>query len=567
MEGRENLISKLSKSKAGTEVRKTLNVCLLSATVFGFLAHSFMLFNKISWHDDFRHTFDVGATYKSGRWALGLLGSLVKNVFGMNISIPVINGVVSLLFIALSAFLIIYRFEVKQRLPQMIITSIMICFPVVTATFGYMFTAPYYFFALLTSILGGYLITEALNVFLDGQRQKHTSGESDKNTRSFVFHENSALIKAIINASSGILLIALTMGIYQPYLVCAICFIFFFFFYRLMDDNTDCYLWIRTCVISVAAVGIALVLYLLLNKIFLFLNAEEMGTYQGLNSMTQFSIHNIKIGIIRSYNSFYFMFVNGYKGLFYLKSTQIVLLIMCLASTTYIVLFILKTKSLLRKFLLILLILASPLMIQLIELFSSNGSGESIVHTLMTYSLVYLFVFPLCFLQNNNIKLSGRLFSGIKILITCCSIFFVIYFCIYNNAAYFKSWIYREQAEQFYNRLITRVESEDGYRPGMTIALVGKFDASTYVQYRELEKINIKNYPVNSLINNNDPVTRNLRAFFYYYNDFPAVVMTSTESEKYGELQEVKLMSCYPSDGSIEIIDNVLVVKLSDISK
>ena len=46
---------------------------MLSAYLFGLLAHGMTLFQKLSVLDDVLCLFDTGATYTSGRWFLGIL--------------------------------------------------------------------------------------------------------------------------------------------------------------------------------------------------------------------------------------------------------------------------------------------------------------------------------------------------------------------------------------------------------------------------------------------------------------------------------------------------------------
>ena len=86
------------KLKVNESLLKTV---LCSATFWGLLAHGMVLFNKYSFHDDVRYFNEVGATYESGRWMLGILGSLSANLLGSkNYSLPVVNGTITILCIA-----------------------------------------------------------------------------------------------------------------------------------------------------------------------------------------------------------------------------------------------------------------------------------------------------------------------------------------------------------------------------------------------------------------------------------------------------------------------------------
>jgi len=124
----------------------------------GALSHGYMLFNKISFHDDVTSLFGVGATIKSGRW--GLEGAFLFNCILLNVnsSMPVINGVISLFFIAVSTCLVVKIFGVESCFYGGLIGGVMAAFPVVASTFLFMFTAPYYFCALFFAVFATYLI-------------------------------------------------------------------------------------------------------------------------------------------------------------------------------------------------------------------------------------------------------------------------------------------------------------------------------------------------------------------------------------------------------------------------
>lgn len=124
------------------------------ACLWGLSAHGMAMFNKYSFHDD-ASLFLVGGTYSLGRWMLGILDEGVRMLTGSaHYSVPLFNGVLVVVFIALSSMLISNLFEIESGLLQAALTGVMITFPVVTGLFGYIFTAPYYFFGTLMGIGG-----------------------------------------------------------------------------------------------------------------------------------------------------------------------------------------------------------------------------------------------------------------------------------------------------------------------------------------------------------------------------------------------------------------------------
>lgn len=148
----EKIVEKL---KVNESLLKTV---LCSATFWGLLAHGMVLFNKYSFHDDARYFNDVGVTYKSGRWMLGILGSLSANLLGSkNYSLPVVNGTITILCIAAIVYLLADSLRIQSKPLVILLCGSMVTFPSVTGTFSYMFTAPYYYAASLLGVVGAWI--------------------------------------------------------------------------------------------------------------------------------------------------------------------------------------------------------------------------------------------------------------------------------------------------------------------------------------------------------------------------------------------------------------------------
>lgn len=120
------------KLKVNESLLKTV---LCSATFWGLLAHGMVLFNKYSFHDDVRYFNEVGATYESGRWMLGILGSLSANLLGSkNYSLPVVNGTITILCIAAIVYLLVDSLKIQSKPLVILLCGSMVTFPSVTGT-------------------------------------------------------------------------------------------------------------------------------------------------------------------------------------------------------------------------------------------------------------------------------------------------------------------------------------------------------------------------------------------------------------------------------------------------
>ena len=148
------------KIKKITEQQKMIFV---SCFIWTLVAHGTILFNKISFHDDIEGIFSVGSTYTLGRWFLGILGSVFGTVFGGLYSVPVWYGLLSIIFIAIATCLLVEIFDIQNKSSLIVISGIMVTIPVVTALFGFMFTAPFYLLGMLMATRGAYLLIKGSN--------------------------------------------------------------------------------------------------------------------------------------------------------------------------------------------------------------------------------------------------------------------------------------------------------------------------------------------------------------------------------------------------------------------
>ena len=131
-------------------LQSPISYAFFSTLICGLLAHSLMLFNKLSAHDDLHYLFELGTTVTTGRWTLHLLYWFHLLLFqDTPMSLPVLNGFIAILCIGVAASLIVKLLRIRSRFLSAALGSLMVCFPTITGLFFYMFTIHYYMVALL----------------------------------------------------------------------------------------------------------------------------------------------------------------------------------------------------------------------------------------------------------------------------------------------------------------------------------------------------------------------------------------------------------------------------------
>ena len=101
--------------------------------------------------------------YRNTEWAAKLARWMVKYinlVIGRNVVIPVIIFPVYCLLIGYACFLLCRMFNIRQVLSQVLLTAVMVSFPVVLHHFCYPYIAVSYAFAFLMAVVGTKLIWE-----------------------------------------------------------------------------------------------------------------------------------------------------------------------------------------------------------------------------------------------------------------------------------------------------------------------------------------------------------------------------------------------------------------------
>ena len=489
------------------------------ACLWGLSAHGMAMFNKYSFHDD-ASLFLVGGTYSSGRWMLGILDEGVRMLTGSaHYSVPLFNGVLVVVFIALSSMLISNLFEIESGLLQAALTGVMITFPVVTGLFGYIFTAPYYFFGTLMGIGG---------VWLCGRFRK--------------WHAYLA----------GIILMACSIGIYQANLPVCVSLILIHMIKTVAErqnfNGKNLLMYYFVC--ATACIG-SLVVYLGLNKIFLWIKDIRLTDYQEIGAYGQTSFGGYLARIRFAYKEF-FMPQDGIRNMypFSLGKIHDVIVAVYMLLTSYLIFKKMK-KNLALGIQVFVLAILIPLAVNFIYFMCS----VSTIHSLMMYGQVFIYVYIIWILSDmmkeKNIRMCGCIVNAtvIMLFVLCLG------YCRFDNICYLKAEYLQEQTKGYYSTLITQIKGVEGYTDEAKVVFINEFEKEdkTLSDIPQFDEIQILPYDTRNWIN--DYAWRTTMKMWCGFD--PETV----DSSIYGQLPEVVEMPSYPDAGSIKMVDGVVVVK------
>lgn len=500
-----------------TRLWKDNKLPFLSSLLFGFLAYTFAFTNKLVNHDEVYSLFMKGATVDFGRWGLGFLDILFPNL-----SMPWIYGIVSVVLLSIAICLMVRMFSIRSRLLQVLLSGCVMVFPSLIGMFGYMFTSSSYALSFLLSVLAVWLL-----------------------------HRNPK--RGLIPA---LLCMIFSLSIYQSYVSVAAGLLVLLLVQRLLKGEKLRPV-ILTGVFYVGFLAVSLGAYFIATQVFLKLLHVEMSGYA--SGSVSFSLLSIPANVALAYESFLLYFTEGFRGLLPTGLSRAVNTA-CLAAT--VLLLILwacsqEKKEPGRYVLLAILIALLPLTVNCMYLFTTPDS----IHTLVLYGFVCVYVFAVIGADFCLPLLSGkgRLPKSILLNVVTLSMAVSILINVYvANAAWLNLHLRYENAYAFYTSLTAQIKSMPEFGEDTRLAILGTYQEPEFygAHFSFLEELTgVKGFL---------PDSYSRERFLEYYLGFP--VPSPSEAETAGILAspEYAEMPAYPYYGSVRLIGDTIVVKLSD---
>ena len=521
-------------------VRTRLNdqqiYAFVAALVAGLVAHGYVIFNRISYHDNTACLFNLGGTYESGRWMLGFIYDLQIKTTKL-FAVPVFNGILSIVFIASAAMLFVKMFDVSSKFMAAAIAVIMVVYPVVTSIFSFMFTSWEYQLALLLTILSAKVLTDAI----------------EKNQGKFVY--------AFI---ASILLCTIALGIYQAYFAVIIALFLIKLFFGVLDDRfTAVSEYVRNGLLYLAHLGISLVLWALIRKVTMAVKGISAVDYKGMNEGYDISLFpQAFAGMIKAFLGFS---QEGINAVLYQRAFTALIFVITLVQIAYLI-YSAKTKGSLKLISLVGLALL-PIGMNVVYLLST--SSEYNVDSLMVYGDIFVYVLPLLLIermektdfQTASVNSLLSAVTWVQILALTVMTFGYVYM---DNAAYMKGEIAQEQATAYFNQMVTAIKTTDGFSDDMEIVLVGWSDLedgtfTTVDHNEELDAVKIEKFPRYTDLVSYEGSIYFLREHLGFGNEKVIVDDGTVAAEP-----AVKSMPTYPNDGAIAVVDGRVIVKLGE---
>lgn len=502
-------------------VKREWKTAFMAAFIIGLLVHMPMLLSDIPNHDglDSMH-FDQNMI-TSGRWFLTVACGISSYY-----TLPWLIGLLSLLYLGVTAALLTEFLEVKNSGAIVLIAGLLAAFPALASTFAYVFTMDGYMLALLLAVAAALAV------------KKHRFG--------FV---------------GGGLCLAFSMGIYQAYMPFAALLSIYGILMIAMEEGSlrdkvrrgASYLWMGIS-------GVAE--YYIILRVLLLIQGKELASYQGISGMDSVVQSGNGTGLLTMIKQLYVDFVrftvvgkalvnNGFSAI-------------CLAVLTLAVLAVLVRLCRERgwwkriRFYVVLLffLLAVPVAANLILLVSPEVN----YHLLMRYQWALFPILMVAFVSRFGKQKSPEVWG---ILLGAGVLLFN--FAVTDNIAYSNLQKKYEKTYAYCVRLLDRIEQTEGYYQGIPIAMIG------VVSDEEYPLTDITGDVTGGMIGiSGDSLLytgSNYRLFIQNYLGATLNILPADAMAEMYYSEEYRSMDSFPGADSIRIIDGIMYVKTENIDR
>ena len=504
------------------QLQKPALTAAYTSLAVGILTHFFGLVTFLHNYDDIaQQPTGYGTGVTSGRWLLSLLGDFLEAIGG-NYNLPFINGVLFLILIAASAGFLVSLFSIRSRTLAALTGALLSVFPAAFSTLVFRYTAVYYGLAILLAVLAAWVLLKK---------------------------RWGLLLSALCTACS--------LGIYQAYVPMTIGIFVLLLLQRSLDPQAEFRKLVLRGLYYCAALLLGLLLYFLFMKLTLLLYGTQLSDYQGVNQMGKLSLQDLPELVTEAVYSVIMLPQKDYCGITsmaLLKGIYILLAALCGLELAYLWLNI-------QKPLLVVFGLCMCLFLPLAINFIVIMCPDSWIYTLMVYSFVLLPIVPIllaeCIADFSNHSISTQWVP--KILAFILS-FMVGCYCYQTNVNYTALYYSNQQLKNYLSSLIVQVRMAEGFDPAMEWAFIGEMEDPLLHSYWQYEMSYGGIEPTQWMLQRYSwpEWIRNYYGYSIPISDDTAVLALS-------KTDAVAAMPCWPADGSIQVIDNTIVIKCQEV--
>ena len=501
-----------------SSIRKNATV-ITASMISGFLAYMFLFTNKLINHDEASGLFSKGWTVIIGRWGLGALDTVFPNY-----SMPWIYGVMSICFVTAAICLMVHIFSIRSKLLQVLLAGCVMVFPTLIGTMSYMFTVAPYMLAFFLSVLAVYLAQKGTKL-------------------SFLFAFGCCVF---------------SLSIYQSYVAVTASLLVLILIQQLLQGESVTavirrgFLFLGFLVVSLGAYYAAT---LVINQI------KDIDFHNHVSSNMHFSLENLPGSVCKAYTTFISCFTTSEYGVVPTAFSRKIHALLLLSLAVLFVIWGLcqKKRQWGRIALLAALVGILPLAINCMHLFME----ENAIHSLVMYSFTAVYVLAailaqVCLSLFSPGKIAAAFQKAALHLLTLALAVILVINIYIANESYLHLYLGYENTYSFYTSLAANLKADPAFDENTRLAVIGDYQEPAFY-YDHFDShyfiMGIEGYWPNHNSKNR---------FLEYYIGLPISFVSDEEAEQIRGTEAFAQMAVYPYYGSMKMIGDVYVVKLSD---
>lgn len=491
----------------------------LTALFSGVIVHLFVLVNPLHNYDDIASLpSGYGTGVSSGRWFLDVIGGAASSL-GLNYNLPVLNGLAFLVLMAVAAGLLTLIIGIRRKISAVLIGALVAVFPTSCSMLFFRFTAVYYAVSILFAIAAVY-------------------------TADHIRHGWYLSVTFVV----------LSLGIYQANIPFTIGLFVLLLLRRSLEGDSA---WIKIVQAGLKYCGILvlgyLVYYFISKGAAAFLDSA-LSDYRGIENMGRIDLVQLPATIFRAVKNACKLPLRDYCGLAYRKVIRLAYLMLAMAAVPMTVWMLLdRNRKAGNTVLACLLLCVFPLAVNFIEVMVPAGG----IYTLMLYPMVLLPCLPLMLLE---IVPQARIREYFRCSVTTTAAILVLLYAYFANVNYLALYFVNRQVENYVSAIVVQARMTEGFRSDMEWALLGEIDDllldGPWDEEAVYGGIGGPEYLMNQY---------SLNQWFQHYVGYDIPFADKERIQAISKMDEISSMPCWPDYGSIQVVDNTVIIKGTNI--
>lgn len=483
----------------------------------------------------------LGVSLRQGRYILHLVQVFLDSTH-MQDQVYYYNIIITLVLVSACAVLITKILNFKNRIFSFLFVGIFTSFVAISSMIYYNFAAPMYSIAMFLSI---YATKVWYETFCS------SNAEIKKNLSKYLF---------------VMLLLIISLGIYQAYILITMALVnILFIIHMLRDDNKDFKTALKGFITAVVIILLSYIVNSLISKAFLSYYGEtfDQGVTRGVSGFLSAIFSSLSpTNIFSAYSDMILLFYApyGYAGVINnnILIYAVYFISLFMSIILFFVLFINSHKEMSRKICAILAFILLPLTFGLLEVVF-----PSMVDSLQLQNLTLYIGMPL-FLFNALEKQDTYLSKIFKKVIVASSVVCILCYAYFSNVNLKDLSNMNKVIDKELDTLITRISCIDGYSVDKPVIFIG----NQFYAFRNIVRTEI--FPYRGVNMNNFGSSDDLEFMLKNYSGYRYASLNTAAAEAtivksmIKDTDEVKAMGFYPASNSIRVIDDYIVVRLPD---